>query len=365
MLQSTVVDGSPTLGLVVISGEKVHIVRAPRVIIATGARELFLPFPGWTLPNVMGGGGAQALLKGGMQVRGKHVIVAGCGPLLLPVAAALSRAGATVRHVIEQASALTVARFAMSLLSQPAKLMLAARYRSAIPLRAYHTGRWITRADGGTRVETVTLTDGREQWTEPCDLLCCSYGLVPSTDLARLLGCAVENGAVVVDSFQRTTIPGVYCAGESTGVAGDDASVAEGEIAGLAAAAPHEARIPPGLLRRRDLGRRFQHHLMDAFRVRAEILRLADADTVVCRCEDVRFGRLERAWTGRQAKLYTRIGMGPCQGAVCGPAVQHLFGWTAGAVRPPLFAPELGVWAASGVDRPAATSAMPSSEAGR
>src|SRR5688572_27400141 len=203
------------------------------------------------------------------------------------------------------------------------------------------------RADGSARVESVTLTNGSECWTEPCDLLCCSYGLVPSTELARLLGCAVENAAVAVDSFQQTTITGVYCAGESTGVAGDEASIAEGEIAGLAAAARRETRIPPALLRRRDLGRRFQHRLIDAFQVRTELLHLADADTVVCRCEDVPFGRLERAWTGRQAKLYTRIGMGPCQGAVCGPAVEHLFGWAAGVVRPPLFAPALGAWAAS------------------
>ena len=345
LLRSTVVDGGVARGLTVVSHEGTRVVRAPSVVVATGSRELFLPFPGWTLPNAMGVGGAQALLKGGLEVRGKRVIVAGSGPLLLPAAAALAEAGADVRHVVEQAPMNTLVRFAASLLPHPAKLAQAARYRAAIPLRAYQAGVWVARADGDGRVQSVTLTNGPRRWTEPCDLLCCSYGLIPSTELARLLGCTVTDGRVVVDGWQRTTSPGVFCAGESTGVAGDDAATAEGEVAGLAAAAGGEVRLPPRLVRRRDRGRRFQRALSDVFRPRPELLHLAEHDTVVCRCEDVRLGRLERTWTGRQAKLYTRAGMGPCQGAVCGPAMQHLFGWAPGSVRPPLFAPSLDAWA--------------------
>ncbi len=347
MLQSTVVDGSLAQGLAVIHGDEAHIVRAPRIVIAAGARELFLPYPGWTLPNAMGVGGAQALLKGGLDVRGKRAIVAGSGPLLLPVAAALTQAGARVDHVIEQAPMTALARFAASLLrSYPEKLVLAARYRSKLALRAYRTATWVTRADGDRRVESVTLTDGRRHWSEPCDLLCCSHGLVPNTELARILGCVVRDGKVVVDARQQTTIAGIYCAGEGTGVAGDAASIAEGEVAGLVAARG-EAQVPAALLRRRDRGRRFQHSLATAFQPRAELMRLAEPQTVICRCEDVRFGRLDREWTGRQAKLYTRIGMGACQGAVCGPAAEHLFGWLPGSVRPPLFGPVLETWAAT------------------
>src|SRR5687768_824002 len=147
MLQSTVVDGSVATGLVAVARTiGTHTIRAPRIIIATGARELFLPYPGWTLPNVVGVGGAQALLKGGLDVRGKRAIIAGSGPLLLPVAAAYAKAGAIVAHVLEQTPLPRLARVALTLIRQPAKLLLAGQYRSALPVNAYRTGTWVASA---------------------------------------------------------------------------------------------------------------------------------------------------------------------------------------------------------------------------
>lgn len=344
LLQATVVDGDIARGLTVVRPDGTIRVVAPRVILATGARELFLPYPGWTLPNAMGIGGAQAMLKAGLDVRGKRVIIAGSGPLLLPVAAAMTKAGARLIAVAEQTSAQRLGAFAISLWSQPAKLLLAARYRIATPMRAHRMGTWVERADGPERVETVTLTTGRRRWVEQCDLLCCSYGLIPGTELARLLGCEITNGRVIVDAIQRTTVLGVFSAGECTGVAGDAAAIAEGEIAGLTASSAASAPIPADLRRRQGQGQRFAHRLRETFRLREALLTLAAPDTIVCRCEDVRLGQFEPSWSGRQAKLYTRAGMGPCQGAVCGPALEHLFKWPPGSVRPPLFAPSLGAW---------------------
>jgi NADPH-dependent 2,4-dienoyl-CoA reductase/sulfur reductase-like enzyme len=314
------------------------------VILATGARELFLPYPGWTLPNAMGIGGAQAMLKAGLDVCGKRVIIAGSGPLMLPVAAAMTKAGARLIVVAEQTPARRLGAFAISLWSQPAKLMLAARYRLAMPMDAHRMGTWVERADGTGRVETVTLTSGRRRWVEQCDLLCCSYGLIPCAELARLFGCAIADGRVVVDEMQRTTVPGVFSAGEATGVAGDAAAIAEGEIAGVVASSDSPAFIPPDLRRRQKEGQRFALRLRETFRLREALRTLAAPDTIVCRCEDVRLSQLDPSWSGRQAKLYTRAGMGPCQGAVCGPALEHLFKWQPGSVRPPLFAPSLGAW---------------------
>jgi thioredoxin reductase len=315
------------------------IVRAGAVVMATGARELFIPYPGWTLPGAMGIGGAQALLKGGMRVRGKRVIVAGSGPLILPVAAAMAHAGARLVSVLEQASVAAVAGFARTLWRHPSKLADGARYRSAFARTPYRTGSWVARAEGERHVERVTLTNGHREWSEECDLLCCSYGLVPNVDLALLLGCAVDDGRVVVDAAQRTSLPRVYAAGEPTGVAGELAALTEGEIAGLAAAG--HAAAGRSLARARQRWRAFAAQLALSFRPRPELRNLAEPDTIICRCEDVPLSRIDPSWSVRQAKLYTRIGMGPCQGGVCGPACHFLFSWPHGRVRPPLGAPEV------------------------
>jgi NADPH-dependent 2,4-dienoyl-CoA reductase/sulfur reductase-like enzyme len=300
----------------------------------------------------MGVGGAQAMLKSGMDVRNKRVVIAGSGPLLLPVAAAMAKAGARVVSVAEQASAMRLGAFALSLWSKPATLVTAARYRAAFPLQAYRSHSWVERAEGTGRVERVTLRAGSRMWTEPCNLLCCSYGLVPAIDLARLLGCRVEDGCVIVDDAQATTVPGVFSAGETTGIAGEAAAIVEGEIAGLIAASTTStaSSISPALRRHQTDGRAFVRRLRDTFRLDPALRTLALPDTIICRCEDVRHADFDPSWTGRQAKLYTRAGMGPCQGAVCGPALERIFGWSAGSVRPPLLAPALDAWMADPVD---------------
>ena len=313
------------------------VIRARRVVLATGARELFLPFPGWTLPGVMGLGGAQALLKGGMTVRGRHAVVAGSGPLLLPVAAALARAGASVVYVAEQSPAINAMSFGAGLWRHPAKALQAARYAASLFGARMRFGTWVAAAEGAAgRVALVRLTNRGRAWTVPCDLLCCSYGFVPNVELARLMGCEIQRGRVAVDATQRTSVPGVWCAGEPTGVAGEIAALVEGRIAGLDAAGA-ESRARAGRLRRaRDGWRRFGDRLTDAFTPRDDVRALATDDTIVCRCEDVRRGALDPSWSVRQAKLYTRVTMGPCQGMVCGASCASLFGWSAGTVRPPV-----------------------------
>ncbi len=339
--RATVIDATPDGVLRVVGDRQSMIVHADAVVVATGSRELFIPYPGWTLPGAMGIGGAQALLKGGLDVRGRRVVVAGSGPLILPVAAAMARGGARLQAVLEQASLDRLASFGTSLLRHPSKLMDGARYRAAFAGTAYRTGSWIVRADGEGRVERVVMTDGRRSWTAECDLLCCSYGLVPNVDLASLLGCAIDGGRVVVDGRQRTSVPRIYAAGEPTGIGGELAAITEGQIAGLAAAG-RDTSGEPALARARSSWLEFADLLATSFAPRDELRHLAEPDTIICRCEDVPRSRLDPSWTVRQAKLYSRIGMGPCQGGVCGPACQFLFGWPADRVRPPLGAPEVG-----------------------
>ena len=305
------------------------------LILATGARERFLPFPGWTLPGVFGAGGLQALVKGGFPVQGKRVAVAGSGPLLLAVAAHLQQYGAHVTSVTEQAPVSQLAPFAASLWSHPAKIWQGLGYRAALRKTPYRTGCWpvaALAAETSGMLKCVRFTDGAGIWQQPCDLLACGFHLVPNTELASLLGCALGGDFVVVDEQQQTSVKNVYCAGEPTGIAGLEAALLQGEIAGLACAGQ-----PMGSAHARYASKRkFAARLEIAFRLRPGLRLLAASETVVCRCEDVTYEHLaaRSGWT--DAKLQTRCGMGPCQGRICDPATQTLFGWTPKSIRPPL-----------------------------
>lgn len=344
LLGGTVIDADPGLRLGVLHEGRALRLVTEAVILATGAQELFLPFPGWTLPGVVGVGGAQALLKAGWEVHGKRVTIAGTGPLLLPVAAALTRAGADLRMVAEQAPAEAVRRFAMSLWSTPGRLAQAAALRAAFAMVRYRWGTWVRRVDPMGDALRVTYTDGRDAWAEPADVLCTASGLVPSTELARLIGCELQGGCVVVDDLQATSVPGVYAAGEPTGNTGVEAALAEGAIAGLAATG-RGSRAAGQLLAARAAHRRFSERAVAAFQLRPELRERVTPETIVCRCEDVMFSTTHPDWTARQTKLFTRLGMGACQGRVCGPAMQYLRGTGADTVRPPLVPTALGLFA--------------------
>jgi NADPH-dependent 2,4-dienoyl-CoA reductase/sulfur reductase-like enzyme len=317
-------------------------IRFSAIILATGARERFLPFPGWTLPGVYGAGGLQALAKSGFSVHGLRVVVAGSGPLLLAVATHLREAGANLVGLYEQAPLARILPFARLLAGDAGKLLQGAAYAWAnreMPLR---TGCWPVAAHGNGPLESVTMTDGRRQWTIPCDALACGFHLVPNTELAQLLGCALAHDHVEADPWGRTSRPGVFCAGELSGIGGLEAAETEGALAGAAAAAhaSGEAMTPTvrhaRLLRERVRLQRFSEAMERAFTPRPQLRSLCDADTIVCRCEDIRYSRLQSYKNWREAKLQTRCGMGPCQGRICGPATHFLFGWCAEGIRPPL-----------------------------
>jgi NADPH-dependent 2,4-dienoyl-CoA reductase/sulfur reductase-like enzyme len=305
------------------------------MVLATGARELFLPFPGWTLPNVLGAGGLQAMVKSGLPIAGRSVVVAGSGPLLLAVASFLKKKGAVVRSIAEQAPMGKLARFGAGLWSDPDKLQQAIGLRISLGGVPYRAGWWPVEALGDDSVRAVTLTNGRRTRTEPCDYLACGFGLVPNLELPTLLGCDLGPDGTVVDQWQRTTVPGVFCAGEAAGIGGLDSAWLEGKVAGLAAVGKLDgARY---FFRDRDKARRFARRLERTFALRDELKRLARPETIVCRCEDVTAGALASRTSWVDAKLQTRCGMGPCQGRICGGAVRFLYGWPRGSVRPPIF----------------------------
>jgi D-hydroxyproline dehydrogenase subunit alpha len=307
-----------------------------KLIIATGARERFLPFPGWTLPNVMGAGGLPALIKSGYPIEGKKVAVAGSGPLLLATGAHLRSHGADVALIAEQAPWTRLISFGLALpYLSPSKVIQAAGYKSKLFGVRYLANCWPLAAYGDTKLCSVDFHAGKETWEQECDLLACGFGFVPNLELPMLLGCQIENGAVRVNQLQETSIGGVYCAGEPTSIGGVDLALIEGQIAGLAAMGEFDKAAK--LFAARKKGLRFARAMNHAFALRQELKNLAASDTIVCRCEDVTRARIEKYDTSRAAKLQTRCGMGACQGRICGGATEFLFGYKPEAVRPPIF----------------------------
>jgi NADPH-dependent 2,4-dienoyl-CoA reductase/sulfur reductase-like enzyme len=306
-----------------------------KLILCTGARELLLPLPGWTLPGVTGAGGLQALVKSGLPVAGERIVIAGSGPLLLAVAATASKAGGQVVRVAEQASLKAVAGFAAQLARWPGKAMQSLGLFNT----AYRTSSHILSAQGESRLASVRLRRGTSGMEDiACDRLACGFGLLPNTELGQHLGCAVvmRNGtvALAVDAAQATSEPCIYAAGENTGVGGSDRALVQGAIAGHAAvgATAQADALRPQLMRW-DAFAAALHH---SFALAEPLRQLAAPDTLVCRCEDVAHSALAQRKSWADAKLHTRCGMGACQGRVCGAATQFLFGWTPTAPRPPL-----------------------------
>ncbi|WP_434599361.1 FAD-dependent oxidoreductase [Streptomyces sp. A5-4] len=325
-------------------------VDTPALVLATGAYDRALPFPGWDLPGVYTAGAAQALAKGQGVAVGKRVLLAGTGPFLLPIAASLIDVGARVVGVLEANDPLT------GWLSQPAGLLagrakagelvgyaaLLARHR--IPYLRRST---VVEAHGKDRLEGLTAVRLDHRWNVlpgsarriEADAVCVGFGFTPQLELAVAAGCSIRDGFVTVTAAQATSVPGVLAAGELTGIGGATLAADEGTVAGTAAARLLGARTraPVRAMRKVREGRRFAAALDRAYPVRPGWRSWPREDTLVCRCEEVTLGELRRAVEDRDAcgvrslKLVSRAGLGLCQGRVCGRNAAELTGLPAPA----------------------------------
>ncbi|ARQ69222.1 NAD(P)/FAD-dependent oxidoreductase [Streptomyces marincola] len=330
-------------------------VAARALILCPGGYDRHLPVPGWTLPGVMAAGGVQALLKGHGTLAGRRAVVAGTGPFLLPVATGLARAGARVLAVCEAARPTRWLRRPLDAARTPGKALEGAEYAAAL-LRhrvPYLTRTAVTRVHGADEVDGVTLeridgagriVPGRGRRLD-ADLVAFGWGFTPSLELVLAVGAGTEraeDGSLVaaVDRVRRTTVPGVYVAGEATGVGGAAKAVAEGELAGLTAAVDQgrhasrrRGRVLLGRIARAEAFASAMHH---AHPVPEHWHEWLTRDTVVCRCEEVTAGELRDvqddlgADDPRTAKMLARPGMGWCQGRVCGFATACLLASRAG-----------------------------------
>ncbi|MFD0022352.1 FAD-dependent oxidoreductase [Streptomyces sp. NPDC058382] len=343
-------------------GRRPATLRARRLLIATGSHERQLPFPGWTLPGVVGAAGAQAMLKSGLVLPGRRIVVAGSGPLLQAVAVSLARAGARVPALVEAAGYAAYGRAPLAPAADPGRLREGLRLGAALARHRVRmlTHRAVTAVHGTDRVEGVTVSRLDRAWRPlpgtgrriDCDTLAVGHGLVPQLDLAVGLGCATRWGtdgsaALVLDEELRTTVPGVWAAGETGGIGGVHLALTEGELAGLSVTGEarggrreRDARRATALRRARRRMRAFADLMGTVHRPGPGWTEWLAADTEVCRCEEVTTGAIRTAvdelgaGDSRTVKLLTRAGMGWCQGRTCGFAVRGLAGCAAGAGSP-------------------------------
>ncbi|GLW91895.1 NAD(P)/FAD-dependent oxidoreductase [Actinokineospora globicatena] len=302
-----------------------EVLNADAVVLATGAHDRVVPFPGWDLPGVYTAGAAQALAKGQGIAIGQRVVVSGTGPFLLPVAQSLKAVGAEVLRICDANTGLGWLGHPRA--ASPAKVAELLGY--AVRLRsAWRPRTAVVAAHGEDKVNAVTVAKLNPDWTIrsqeriAVDAVCVGHGFTPRLELAVTAGCALVDGFVAVDHTGATSVPGWYAAGEVTGIGGADLAAAEGEVAGTAAA---RGSHPSRALAKVRSGRRFAAALAAAHPIRAGWHTWLTDDTLVCRCEEVTYKDLRAAVDldaagTRTFKLTSRVGLGLCQGRTCGRA---------------------------------------------
>jgi thioredoxin reductase/bacterioferritin-associated ferredoxin len=322
-------------------------IKGKRILIATGARERPFPIPGWTLPGVMAATAADVMLKSDGIIPSGDIVLAGSGPLLLLTAVRLLRAGASVKALLDTTPR---SNFFRAIPCLP-KALLAAEYlikglglkwvirhnripvyRNVKGLEAVgsETARWV-RFFGNGQVRKLKI-----------DTLLVHNGVVPDTQLTSLLQCDHQWDAIqrywqpVTDVWGNTSVAGIGVAGETAGIAGARAAEAAGHLAALEAACALE-RISvrkrnrkAAIFQRRLARERAVRPFLDRlFSPRRELLIPENDETVVCRCEEVTAGQIRHALAlgavgPNQLKTQTRVGMGPCQGRMCGLTVSEM-----------------------------------------
>ncbi|MBO3088213.1 FAD-dependent oxidoreductase [Cellulomonas dongxiuzhuiae] len=325
-----------------------------RLLVATGAYDMPVALPGWTLPGVVTAGAAQGLLKSQRVLVGHRPVLVGAHPLLLLVADQLVAAGAHVAEVVLARGVPGPAEAVRALPAAPGHVGLLTASAAAVGrlLRAgvrIRTRTLPTRVLGEDRVEGVELRRVDSAWrpvgparTVAADAVVLGFGFHASTELARQAGCVTRwDGAgggwvVTHDGEQRTSVPDVLVAGEPAGVRGADQARAEGHLAGLVAARDLGAAVTVRDLDRAHRAvaraRRFSDVVQRVFSPDlAGLTALATPGTLVCRCESVTRATVERTLaanphvsTANAVKLECRTGMGTCQGRYCEATVGAL-----------------------------------------
>ncbi|MGJ7518590.1 FAD-dependent oxidoreductase [Pseudomonas baetica] len=312
-----------------------------RVIVATGATDRILPVPGWTLPGAYSLGAAQIALKFQGCAIGERVVFAGSGPLLYLVAYQYAKAGAKVIAVLDSSPFSAQARALPGLLAQPATLAKGIYYRGWLTAHGIpvHQGATLKRVEGTDRVQALSWCDAKNQHRLDCDAVAFAHGLRSETQLADLLGCEFAwnplNRAWLPrrDRAGRSSVAEVYLAGDGAGIMGADAAEMAGERAALALLedmgclirAERTDQLEQALQRIGD----FRQGLERAFAFPQNWAAGIADEVMICRCEEVRAGDIRQVvreghWEINRVKAHCRVGMGRCQGRMCGAAAAEI-----------------------------------------
>jgi len=311
------------------------------LLIASGATDRILPFSGWTRPGVYSLGAAQIALKSQGCAIGARVVFAGTGPLLYLVAYQYAKAGARVEAVLDTNAFSRQAAATPKLLKSPSTFGKGLYYVSWLIAHGVRIERGVTllAAEGERAVSGVRFGRGGKEHSIACDAIGFGYGLRAETQLADLAGCAFRFDALnrawlpERDIAGRTSVPNIYLAGDGAGIAGADAAELAGRRAALALLEDTGHRVPAGAAalekKLADIAR-FRAGLEQAFALPADCTAAWPDDMTVCRCEEVDAGTLRRCIRNGEAreinrlKALTRVGMGRCQGRMCGAAAAEL-----------------------------------------
>lgn len=338
LLRTSCLSLRGTEAVLVEEGGQARTVSADHVVLAPGAHDRPVVFPGWTLPGVVTAGGAQTLVKTQRVAPGRRLLFAGSGPLALAFPAQLHHYGANVVAALEagpppalrDAASLAAAAVGNVHLLRDAVQYRTELLRARIPL---HYGRIVVAAEGDGRVESVVHAAVDREWRVvpgseervDVDTVCVGYGFFPSVELFRVAGCELRydedlGGPVpVVDAWQRTTAAGIAAAGDGTGIGGSYVAIDEGRLAVLGIVEDAERAAP--VRRRLARAAAFRRALARMHRIGPGVYELSTPDTIVCRCEEVTRAQLDDAIAAtvdvNVVKGFTRAAMGLCQGRNC------------------------------------------------
>ena len=328
-------------------GNTPYMITADQVLLASGAMERPVPFPGWTLPGVMNAGAGQIMFKSHGIVPADGVVLAGSGALLLLLAWQYLHAGVKMKAILD----LTPVHNHLRALPYLPRALLAGHYltkglayKKDLKQAGISTLHNVSdlRAKGNEQLASVSFRHRRRQHSIETDLLLIHFGVIPHTHLSRVAGCrhdwdnSQQCWRPQLDQWGNSSIDGILIAGDSAGIGGARTAEHAGRLAAL------QAVHALGLIQQRErdrLGRKDRKWMRDEMHIRpfleaffhipGKLLSVPGDDTIVCRCEEVTAGRIRASVAdghsdSNQVKFLTRCGMGPCQGRQCADSVAHI-----------------------------------------